>query len=112
MEPFLETGWVKPGAYVNLIDLARTWRPETLDQFDRIIIEDAAQEATMADQMIPGNLIGDDLLDLVTGRISGRQNAQERIAFIFRGLAIGDLALAILTYQRALETGVGTSLPR
>lgn len=112
LEPFLETGWVKPGAYVNLIDLARTWRPETLDQFDRIIIEDAAQEATMADQMIPGNLIGDDLLDLVTGRISGRQNAQERIAFIFRGLAIGDLALAILTYQRALETGVGTSLPR
>jgi ornithine cyclodeaminase/alanine dehydrogenase len=112
LQPFLQTGWVKPGAYVNLIDLARTWRPETLDQFDRIIIEDAAQEAMMTDQMIPAALIGDDLLDLVTGRISGRQNSQERIAFIFRGLAIGDLALAILIYQRAQETGAGTNLPR
>lgn len=112
LEPFLETAWVKPGAYVNLIDLARTWRPETLNQFDRIIIEDAAQEATMAEQMIPANLIGDDLLDLVTGRISGRLNEQDRIAFVFRGLAIGDLALAILVYQRALERHVGTYLSR
>jgi len=112
LEPFLETAWVKPGVYVNLIDLARTWRQETLDQFDRIIIEDAAQEAEMADQMIPATLIGDDLLDLVTGRIQGRTSTQERIAFIFRGLAIGDLALAILVYERALEAGAGRYLPR
>lgn len=69
LEPFLETACVKPGGYVNLIDLARTRQQETLDQFDRIIIEDAAQEAEMADQMIRARLIGDDLLDLVTGRI-------------------------------------------
>jgi ornithine cyclodeaminase/alanine dehydrogenase len=112
LEPFLETAWVKPGVYVNLIDLARTWRQESLDQFDRIIIEDAAQEAEMADQMIPAALIGDDLLGLVTGRIQGRTSTQERIAFIFRGLAIGDLALAILVYERALEAGAGRYLPR
>ncbi|MEL0019533.1 MAG: ornithine cyclodeaminase family protein [Rickettsiales bacterium] len=111
LEPFLETAWVKPGAYVNLVDLARTWRQETLVQFDRIVIEDAAQEAAMADRMIPKSLIGDDLLDLVTGRIPGRTNARERIAFIFRGLAIGDLALAILAYERALQAGTGTYLP-
>ena len=112
LEPFLETAWVKPGAYVDLIDLARTWRQETLDQFDRIIIEDAAQEAKMAEQMIPAPLIGEDLLDLVTGRIQGRTSTRERIAFIFRGLAIGDLALAILVYQRALDAGAGNHLPR
>ncbi len=111
LKPFLETAWVKPGAYVNLIDLARTWRQETLDQFDRIIIEDAAQEATMAEQMIPASLIGEDLLDLVTGRIPGRESESERIAFIFRGLAIGDLALAILVYERALKGGAGSYLP-
>ena len=108
----MQTDWVKPGAYVNLLDLARTWRLETLDQFDRIIIEDAAQEAEMEQQMIPAELIGEDLLDLVTGRIPGRRDESERIAFIFRGLAIGDLALAILAYERARQTGVGIHLER
>jgi ornithine cyclodeaminase/alanine dehydrogenase-like protein (mu-crystallin family) len=112
LDPFLDTDWVKPGAYVNLIDLARTWRPESLAKFDRIIIEDAKQEAEMVPQMIPESLIGDDLLDLVTGRITGRQNEEERIAFIFRGLAIGDLALAMLVYERALNAKVGTFLER
>ena len=112
LEPFLETAWVKPGGYVNLIDLARTWRQETLDQFDRIIIEDAIQEAEMSPQMIPAELIGEDLQDLVTGRASGRQNDEQRIAFIFRGLAIGDLALAILVYEHAVAAGVGERLPR
>ena len=48
LETFLETDWVKPGAYVNLIDLARPWRQELLHQFDCIVIEDAVQEAEMA----------------------------------------------------------------
>ena len=112
LKPFLQTDWVKPGAYVNLLDLARTWRLETLDQFDRIIIEDATQEAEMEQQMIPAELIGEDLLDLVTGRISGRRDESERVAFIFRGLAIGDLALAILAYERARHAGVGIYLER
>ncbi|MDD9915166.1 MAG: hypothetical protein OXT01_10940, partial [Rhodospirillaceae bacterium] len=74
--------------------------------------EDAAQEAEMSPQMIPEDLIGEDLLDLVTGRISGRSDARQRIAFIFRGLAIGDLALAILVFERAKKAGVGRHLPQ
>jgi ornithine cyclodeaminase/alanine dehydrogenase-like protein (mu-crystallin family) len=41
------TDWVKPGAYVNLLNLARTWRPETLNQLDQIMIEAAAREAEL-----------------------------------------------------------------
>ena len=112
LELFLDTPWVKSGAYVNLIDLARTWRQETLEQFDCIIIEDAVQEDEMSPQMIPAELIAEDLQDLVRGRASGRRNDLERIAFVFRGLAIGDLAIAILAYERALKDKVGTYLPR
>ena len=108
----METAWVKPGAYANLIDLARTWRQETLSQFDCIIIEAAVQEAEMSPQMIPDELIAEDLQDLVTGRASGRRNDRERIAFVFRRLAIGDFAMAILAYERALKETVGTYLPR
>jgi len=112
LEPFLETAWVKAGGYANLIDLARTWRQETLEQFDRIVIEDAIQEADMTPQMIPAELIGEDLQDLVTGRTTARKDDQERIAFVFRGLAIGDLAMAILAYERAVKAGIGRRLPR
>lgn len=112
LQPFLETEWTAPGVFVSLVDLARTWRSETLHHFDRIIIEDAEQERTMDPQMIPEALIGEDLLDLVTSRASGRQDANQRIAFIFRGLAIGDLALAILAYERACADGSGDYLNR
>ena len=34
------------------------------------------------------------------------------LAFAFRGLALGDLALATLVYTKALEQGVGSRLER
>ena len=53
-----------------------------------------------------------DIQDLVAGRISGRSNKDERTAFIFRGMAIGDLALASLAYEEALAAGLGQQLTR
>lgn len=62
--------------------------------------------------MIPGLLIGEDLLDLVIGHIVGRRDKSERIAFIFRGFAIGDLALTILAYEHSQETSFDIYLYR
>jgi ornithine cyclodeaminase/alanine dehydrogenase-like protein (mu-crystallin family) len=38
---------------------------------------------------------------LVRGEVAGRRADNERTAFIFRGHALGDLALAILAYETA-----------
>ena len=38
----------------------------------------------------------------MNGDIDGRQADSETTAFVFRGLALGDLALAGLAYQRSL----------
>ena len=62
--------------------------------------------------MIPALLIGEDLLDLVIERIVGRRDESERIAFIFRGLAIDDLALTILAYEHSQETNFDIYLYR
>jgi ornithine cyclodeaminase/alanine dehydrogenase len=69
--------------------------------FDRIVIDDREQEAAMADPMVPLNLVSGDLAGLVTGATAGRRTDNERTAFIFRGLGLGDLALAALAYERA-----------
>ena len=41
-----------------------------------------------------------DLSGLVLGKFSGRDQPTDRTAFIFRGHALGDLALAALAYRK------------
>ena len=111
-EPFLDPDRLEPGSFVAMTDLTRPWKRAGLARLDRIIIDDAVQERAMADPTIPQELISGDLKDLATGAIPGRRDDRERIAFAFRGLALGDLALALLCYTRALEQGAGTRLER
>jgi hypothetical protein len=47
---------------------------------------------------------------LVNGEITGRRQDDEKTAFVFRGLALGDLAVAALAYQRALQMGKGSQI--
>ena len=111
-EPFLDPDRLVPGSFVAMTDLTRPWQRAGLARLDRIVIDDAVQERAMADPTIPPDLIAGDLKDLATGAIPGRRDDEERIAFAFRGLALADLALAILCYQRALDAGVGRRLER
>ncbi len=108
----IDAGWLKPGAFASLVDLARPWIADSLRQFDSIVIDDLEQETQMPVQMLDTTLISGDLQDLVTGRIAGRSGDSERCAFIFRGLALADLALASLAYQTAVDRGVGVFLER
>lgn len=110
LTPFLDARWLKPGAFASLVDLGRPWLSKTFSSFDRIVIDDMAQEALMSDPMLPLDLVSGDLQDLIAGRLSGRDNNDARIAFLFRGLALADLALAVVAYQSALETGAGQPL--
>lgn len=111
-EPFVDPDRLAPGSFVAMTDLTRPWKRAGLARLDRIVIDDTAQERAMADPTIPPDLIAGDLKDLATGAIPGRRDEKERIAFAFRGLALGDLALAVLCYQRALEQGAGRQLER
>jgi ornithine cyclodeaminase/alanine dehydrogenase-like protein (mu-crystallin family) len=105
LAPFLDARWLKPGAFLTSTDLALPWVPEGMGAFQRIVIDDLEQEAKMGKPMIPPALVVGDLSGLVGGEIAGRAGAEERTAFVFRGLAIGDLALAALAYRRAKMSG-------
>lgn len=104
--PFLDARWLKPGAFVSSIDLALPWLPEGMGAFQRIVIDDQEQEAKMSKPMVAPALVAGDLTGLVCGDIAGRDGAQDLTAFVFRGLAVGDLALAALAYGRAKTAGV------
>ena len=105
LEPFLDARWLKAGAFATMTDLSLPWLPESMSVFERIVIDDLEQEAKMSKPMVAPALVAGDLSGLVCGDMPGRKSAQERTAFVFRGLAIGDLALAGLAYRRATATG-------
>lgn len=110
VDPFLDAGWLKPGAFAAITDLAVPWIKGSLSRFDRIVIDDREQEASMPNKLAPADLIAGDLSQLVRDGIGGRASDDERTAFIFRAHPLGDLALAALAYRKAIEDGRGTSI--
>jgi len=112
LKPFLDAGWLKPGVFASFVDQGHIWFAESLNRFDRIVIDDVEQEADMEYPMLPSGMADGDIRDIVCDRMPGRLNDQERIAFVFRALALADLALASLAYERARELGMGTVLER
>jgi ornithine cyclodeaminase/alanine dehydrogenase-like protein (mu-crystallin family) len=103
--PFLDANWLKAGSFTAMTDLALPWQPETMSRFDRIVIDDLEQEAKMSKPMIEPMLVAGDLTGLVCGDVPGRQSVGDRTTFAFRGMAVGDLAVAALAYVRARASG-------
>ena len=109
VKPFLDARWMRPGAFATITDLGLPWMEEHLSAFDHIIVDDLAQEEQMPNPLAPRELIKGDLSDLVHGLVPARQNEEERLAFAFRGMSVGDLALAGLAYQLATEQSKGSA---
>ncbi len=105
--PFLDARGLKPGAFAAITDFAAPWIAEGMVGFDRIVVDDLEQESQAAQPMVDPQLICGDLQGLVCGEVPERENDGETAAFAFRGLAIGDLALAALAWRKAQAAGVG-----
>lgn len=105
LDPFLDARWLPAGAFAAIVDLGRPWHGDTLGAFDRIVIDDCEQEARMARPMVDPAMVDGDLFGLVDGTVPPRDDGEQRTAFVFRGMALGDLAVAGLACQRALEAG-------
>jgi ornithine cyclodeaminase/alanine dehydrogenase-like protein (mu-crystallin family) len=110
--PFIDARWLKPGAFAAIVDLAGPWLADSLSALDRIVVDDLEQERAMNEPLVDPKLVAGDITGLATGEIAGRQTDDQTTAFVFRGLALGDLALAYLAYEAALKAGAGIKLER
>lgn len=98
--PFLSAEWLAPSCFASVVDLAAPWHKETFAALDRVVIDDLVQEASLPNKLANPADVQGDLSGLVHGRVEGRTSTDDRTAFVFRGHALGDLALAALAYQR------------
>jgi ornithine cyclodeaminase/alanine dehydrogenase len=101
MVPFLDAGCLKPGAFAAITDLAAPWIKDSFAALDQIVIDDLEQEAALPNKLVAPEHVSGDISGLVLGKLSVRQHADDRNAFIFRGHALGDLALSGLALQRS-----------
>jgi ornithine cyclodeaminase/alanine dehydrogenase len=101
LTPFLDADWLELGSFATIVDLAVPWKKESFSAIDQIVIDDLEQEAALPNKLVPSDFVTGDLSGLVLGKFKGRQQDSDRNAFVFRGHAMGDLALSALAFQRA-----------
>ncbi len=97
---FLDADWLSPGCFLSSVDLGLPWHTESFAKLDRVIIDDLIQEVTLPKKLVNPDDVDGDLSRLITGKLTGRSSDDDRTAFIFRGHALGDLALSVLAYQK------------
>jgi ornithine cyclodeaminase/alanine dehydrogenase len=103
--PFLDADWMSNGAFAVSVDLGVPWHRDSFSALDHVIIDDLEQEAALPNKLVNPEDTRGDLSGLVLGTATGRKAPADRTAFVFRGHAIGDLALAALAYQTFREAG-------
>jgi ornithine cyclodeaminase/alanine dehydrogenase len=103
LAPFLDAARLEPGSFSAITDLGAPWKKDSFARLDRLVIDDLEQESALPNKLAPPELVTGDLSGLVLGKFAGRDQDKDRTAFVFRGHALGDLALAILALQRYRE---------
>ncbi len=109
----IQADWMDEGAFASLVDFDSYWDPAAMAQAAKFCTDDTDQlklfQQTGFFKSIPD--IYADLGELASGQKPGRQTSQERNMAANLGLAIDDMAVAPLLYQRAVDKGIGTWLP-
>lgn len=105
IEPFLDAQLMPAGSFAAIPDLAIPWYPDTMSGFGRTFIDDLAQEQTMTEKLVDLTRVDGDLTDLTLNQVS--YDPSRSSAFVFRGIAAGDLAVAVLAYRRFMEIEQG-----
>jgi alanine dehydrogenase len=118
-EPLLRTGVVKPGAFVVPYGTVSAVQLDLLDVMDKVVVDDwreaqsgrfgALRRHVDSGRLSAGSLYA-ELGQIVTGRLPGRENADERILLWHRGLAILDIAVGLAILRRAQQQDAGTML--
>ena len=108
-EPFLDGGWLAPGSFTGMVDLGFSWISESLRGLDRVVTDDTAQAGT--ENLAYPEPYDGEVMDLVSGQLSGRRTPQDRTALVFAGIGLADVAVAAAVFEKAIEKGAGRVLP-
>ena len=117
---FLQHEAVRPGTFIAAVGADNPAKQELQPELlaaARVVVDDALQCAAMGElhhAIEKGLLAGPDdyveLADVVAGRTPGRTSDTEITIFDSTGVALEDVAAAVIVYERAVAAGVGCSI--
>ena len=112
-DPPIQAGWLELGSFASLVDFDSYWQCPALQEVEKLATDDHSQMNYYRSigyfKNTPSAYA--DLGEIVAGRKPGRESPMERIISINLGLALDDMATAILIYKRAVDKGIGTNMP-
>ncbi len=109
----LDGAWWSPGTLAIPLDVVSAWDDSAFARLDRLVTDNldglrSAVRQRRPDLALPGELVS--LADVVSGRVPGRTDGEERIMAIPTGIASVDMTLAWEIYRRARNAGVGSEI--
>jgi len=109
----IRAGWMEEGAFASLVDFDSYWHPDAMAEVAKFCTDDTAQLEYYREIGYFRNIpkVYADLGQLATGERVGRENPEERTMAVNLGLALDDMAVAPLIYERAVKAGIGVRLP-
>jgi ornithine cyclodeaminase/alanine dehydrogenase-like protein (mu-crystallin family) len=109
----LQGAWLKPGCHVNAVGACRPdWRELDDDAMSNVVFVDSRAGAMQesGDIILSGATIYAELGEALTGKVASRAN--ETTIFKSLGMAVEDIAAAMLVYRSATpNVGVSASFP-
>jgi alanine dehydrogenase len=113
--PVVMDKWISPGTHINAVGADAAGKEELEPQILKramVVVDDTRQSSAGGEINVPIqkgiysiNDIHGTLADLVLGKIPGRIDSQAITVFDSTGIAIEDIALAGLIYEKARQSG-------
>lgn len=120
-EPIVKREWIKPGTHINAIGADAAGKEEleaSILVHSRVVVDDIAQASHSGEVNVPLSSgvievenICCELGEVIAGIKPGRLGDSDITIFDSTGLAIQDVATALLVYNAAKEKFVGKKLP-
>jgi alanine dehydrogenase len=119
-QPVVEKKWLVPGTHINAVGADAEGKEELESSIlnDALVIVDDLRQAIHAGEinvpisrgLLKKDQIYAELGEIITGRKNGRTNNRIITLFDSTGLAIEDIAVARLLYEKARKTSTGLSV--
>lgn len=116
--PIVMADWIQPGTHINAMGADAAGKQELdpeLIKSARVFVDDWTQAAHSGEINVPLkngviDKVAGSICDLLIGKIEGRKTVDEITIFDSTGLAIQDMAVARVVWEKANQNGAGVKL--